>query len=201
MAQWFQGDHSVSRISRQWFDEFVTQSRGELTGYLNRLLRSPDDALEVSQEAYLKVYLALRKSVDKEHSPKALLYKTARNLAISRFRHQRIVQRSMLAITVSQELQTESRSPEQQASKSEDLRALLLAINQLPPKCRKVMLLRMFQDLSQKEIAEQLGIAVSTVEKHIAKALHSCRDTMRKTMQTDVDEAKSNFPLPRSVSL
>jgi len=191
----------VSRISRQWFDEFVTQSRGELTGYLNRLLRSPDDALEVSQEAYLKVYLALRKSVDKEHSPKALLYKTARNLAISRFRHQRIVQRSMLAITVSQELQTESRSPEQQASKSEDLRALLLAINQLPPKCRKVMLLRMFQDLSQKEIAEQLGIAVSTVEKHIAKALHSCRDTMRKTMQTDVDEAKSNFPLPRSVSL
>lgn len=191
----------MSRISRQWFDEFVTQSRGELTGYLNRLLRSPDDALEVSQEAYLKVYLALRKSVDKEHSPKALLYKTARNLAISRFRHQRIVQRSMLAITVSQELQTESRSPEQQASKSEDLRALLLAINQLPPKCRKVMLLRMFQDLSQKEIAEQLGIAVSTVEKHIAKALHSCRDTMRKTMQTDVDEAKSNFPLPRSVSL
>ncbi len=201
MAQWFQGDHSVSRISRQWFDEFVTQSRGELTGYLNRLLRSPDDALEVSQEAYLKVYLALRKSVDKEHSPKALLYKTARNLAISRLRHQQIVQRSMLAITVSQELQTESRSPEQQASKSEDLRALLLAINQLPPKCRKVMLLRMFQDLSQKEIAEQLGIAVSTVEKHIAKALHSCRDTMRKTMQTDVDEAKSNFPLPRSVSL
>ena len=174
-------------FSRQWFDTFVAESRGELTSYLNRMLRSSDDALEVSQEAYLKVFLALRKRGDRDHCPKALLYTTARNLAISRLRHQKIIDRTTLAVTVSQELQTERRSPEQHASSSEDMQALLLVVNQLPPKCRKVMLLRMLEGLSQKEIAVRLDIAVSTVEKHLAKALHSSRDTMAKLQRADVE--------------
>ena len=185
----------MSKVSGQWFDEFVAESRGELTGYLKRILRSSDDALEVSQEAYLKVYLALQKNAAREHSPKALLYATARNLAISRLRHQKVVDRSVLAVTVSQELQTERRSPEQHASSSEDLRALLQVVNQLPPKCRKVLLLRMLEGLSQKEIAARLGIAVSTVEKHLAKALHCSRDAMaelkRASRQKDVAPAPS----------
>lgn len=185
----------MARVSRQWFDDFVTESRGELTGFLNRMLRSPDDALEVSQEAYLKVFLALRKHEDKDHCPKALLYKTARNLAISRLRHEQVVHRSMLAVTVSQELQTERRTPEQQASKSEDIRALFFVINQLPRKCRKVMLLRMLHGLSQKEIAERLDIAVSTVEKHIAKGLHRCRDAMQETLPADADRRESKRAL------
>jgi len=179
----------VSRVSRQWFDEFVAESRGELNGYLGRLLRSTDDALEVSQEAYLKVFLALRRHEDREHCPKALLYTTARNLAISRLRHQKIVERSALAVTVNQELQAERRSPEQHASKNEDMRALLLVINRLPPKCRKVMLLRMLEGLSQKEIAERLDIAVSTVEKHLAKALHNSRNAMADLKQAADDQS------------
>ena len=186
----------MSRVSRQWFDQFVANSHGELIGYLIRMLRSPDDALEVSQEAYLKVFLALRKHQDRDHCPKALLYTAARNLAISRLRHQQIVDRSLLAVTVSQELQSERRSPEQTASKHQDLRALLRVVNQLPPKCRKVLMLRMGQDLSQKEIAEHLGIAVRTVEKHLAKALHSCRDRLKKQAQSNLDAPATQVRAP-----
>ena len=67
------------------------------------------------------------------------------------------------------------------------MRALMLVVNQLPPKCRKVMLLRMLEGLSQKEIAARLGIAVSTVEKHLAKALHNSRDAMAKIKQLDAE--------------
>jgi RNA polymerase sigma factor (sigma-70 family) len=174
------GGSCMSRVSRQWFDEFVTGSRDELTGYLNHMLRSKDDALEVSQEAYFKVFLALRKHPDRDHCPKALLYTTARNLAISRLRHQRIVSTAAPALLVDQQLKTELKSPEQHASTSEDLRSLLWVINQLPPKCRKVLLLRMIDGLSQKEIAKRLDIAVSTVEKHLAKGLHCSTDAMRR---------------------
>lgn len=187
------------RVSRRWFDEFVAESRGELTGYLNRMLRSKDDALEVSQEAYLKVFLALRKHQDRDHCPKALLYTTARNLAISRLRHQQIVDRCALAVTVSQELQSECRSPEQHASKNEDMQALLLVVNQLPPKCRRVMLLRMLEGLSQKEIAARLDIAVSTVEKHLAKALHSSRDAMSRLKQPEDEVLAREVAVARSV--
>jgi len=151
------------------------------------MLRSGDDALEVSQEAYLKVFIALRRNKSREHNPKALLYTTARNLAISRLRHQRIVDNSVLAVTVNQELQLERRSPEHHAGKNEDFRMLLLVINQLPRKCRKVMLLRMVEGLSQKEIATRLDIAVSTVEKHLAKGLHKSRLAMRKLRDAVVE--------------
>lgn len=174
----------ADRKTGQWFDEFVTESHGELTGYLRRLLRSRDDAQEVAQEAYLKVFIALQKHGNREHSPNALLYTTARNLAISRLRHRKVIDHSVLAVEVSQELQTERRSPEQHASRNQDMRALLLVVNQLPPKCRKVLLLRMLHGLSQKEIAARLDIAVSTVEKHLAKALHGCRNAMAQLKQS-----------------
>ena len=178
----------VSRaIADEWYDEFVVESRGELLGYLRRLLNSSDDAQEVAQEAYLKVFVALRTHRNREHAPKALLYTTARNLALSRLRHRKVVDHSARAVEVCQELQMGRRSPEQHASSSQDMRALLLVVNQLPPKCRTVLLLRMLEGLSQKEIAARVGIAVSTVEKHLAKALHRCRDRMAELRQPAVD--------------
>lgn len=170
----------MSQVSRQWFDRFVAETRSQLTAHLRHLLSSPDDALEVSQEAYLKVYCVLRTRSEVEHAPKALLYTTARNLAISRLRHQKVAYKSAQALIVNQELRARSTTAEQDASKHESFVSLLAVINSLPPKCRTVMLLRIKEGLSQKEIAQRLGIAVSTVEKHLAKGLHLCRIAMRE---------------------
>lgn len=170
----------LARFSRSWFDQFVVATRDELVGYLLRMLRSRDDAREVSQEAYLKLFIALRSHPERDHTPKALLYATARNLAISRIRHQQIVDKSVVAVTVNEEMHADRQSPERHARNSEDLRSLLSIVNQLPPRCRKVLMLRLVDGLSQKEIASTLGIAVSTVEKHLAKALHNSSRAMCK---------------------
>ena len=45
---------------------------------------------------------------------------------------------------------------------------------QLTPQCHEVYLLRKVQSLSHKEIASEMGIAVSTVEKHLMKAVEQC---------------------------
>jgi RNA polymerase sigma-70 factor (ECF subfamily) len=192
----------LTRYSRSWFDEFVVATRDELVCYLLKMLRSRDDAREVSQEAYLKIFVALRSHPERDHSPKALLYTTARNLAISRIRHQQLVDRSVVAVTVNQEIHARMQSPEKHASTSEDLRSLLLIVNQLSPKCRKVLMLRLVEGLSQKEIASALDIAVSTVEKHLAKALHhSCR-AMREYQQAEVTTNNDAEPvLAREASL
>lgn len=44
-------------------------------------------------------------------------------------------------------------------------------IDKLPPKCRSVFLLSRIQEMSYKEISCKLGISISTVEKHMSKAL------------------------------
>jgi RNA polymerase sigma-70 factor (ECF subfamily) len=62
-------------------------------------------------------------------------------------------------------------SPERRTSAHQELRRLAEAIDQLPPKCRETIWLRRVDDLSQKEVAEKLGIAQKTVEKHVMKGM------------------------------
>jgi RNA polymerase sigma-70 factor (ECF subfamily) len=54
------------------------------------------------------------------------------------------------------------------------------AVAALPSQCRKVLVLKKIEGLSQREIAIRLGIAESTVEKHLAKALLLTRDYMAR---------------------
>ncbi|MHA7111669.1 RNA polymerase sigma-70 factor [Sunxiuqinia elliptica] len=49
------------------------------------------------------------------------------------------------------------------------------AIEELPEKCREVFILSRFQNKRNKDIAEELGISVKMVEKHITKALRYIR--------------------------
>lgn len=175
----------LPEVSREWFDGFVAATRSELTGYLRQILNSTEDALEVSQEAYLKTYVTLRSRSDQDHAPKALLYTTARNLAISRLRHQKIIDRENVAMVVSQELHVDRATAEQGATSREKLCALMAVLNTLPPKCRSVMLLRLAEGMSQKDIAKRLGIATSTVEKHLAKGLQLSRAAMRELRAPD----------------
>lgn len=58
--------------------------------------------------------------------------------------------------------------------------ALHEAIDQLPEKCRLVFSLSRFEQMSHKEIAEQLGISVKTIENQITKAMRYLREAMFK---------------------
>ena len=164
--------------SKEWFDDLVEQTSGGLARYVDRILVSPDDTQEVLQEAYLKIFLALRKSGPEENYPVALLYTTAKNIAISRLRHQSVVLRSAGAVAIAEELRIERATVEQQLSASERLNSLLLVVNRLPPKCREVFVLRWIHGMRQRDIGEKLGISVSTVEKHLAKGLRHCKTMM-----------------------
>lgn len=160
------------------FETLVLGTRLKLAGYLRRYLSSPDDIQDVLQEAYLNVYCALRGNSETQHSPSALLYTTARNLAISRLRHRQVVARASPAVTVSEELRRDTHSVEQQVAASERRRYLLEVVNSLPPRCRDVFVLRLIDGLSQRAIGERLQISVSTVEKHLARGLRLCKARM-----------------------
>ena len=193
--------------SNKWFDELVNNTKGGLTRYVGRMVSSPEDVQDVVQEAYLKVFMALRTSNLDGHSPVALLYRTARNLAISRLRHISVVSRSATVVAVVEELRSDRVTIEQAASASQEMDTVLRVVNRLPPKCRDVFVLRWIHGLSQIRIGEQLGISVSTVEKHLAKGLKICKSEFQciaqssTALSTESEDQASNPQQPGRAAL
>ena len=59
-------------------------------------------------------------------------------------------------------------------------RELAYSVKALPDKCRQVFVLNEFANLNHKSISLQLGISVSTVEKHLAKAFSILRNKLAR---------------------
>ncbi len=151
--------------------EFVRLYRATLAPlrrYLTRFLGDPDEAQDIAHDAYLRVYSA--EAHRPAEKPQALLYTTARNLAINRLKRRH---RSPVTLDPATSAAAASREPGvvQQVIARQELQALEHAIAELPPGCRAVLLLRKVEMLSHQEIATRLGIAISTVEKQHARAL------------------------------
>jgi RNA polymerase sigma-70 factor (ECF subfamily) len=62
-------------------------------------------------------------------------------------------------------------SPEQRASARQELSRLAQAFDRLPPQCRRVVWMRKVEGISQKQVAERLGISEGAVEKQITKGV------------------------------
>ena len=146
---------------RRDFAGFYRATLTPLRRYLARLLGNSTEAQDVAQDAYLRVYPKME-----DHSavnPEAVLYTTARRLAINQLKRRQIG-----PFSLSEARPDIAASPlpgvAQEVMARQELSDLEQAIAQLPEGCRTVLLLRKIDLLSHREIAQRLGIAVSTVE-------------------------------------
>ena len=159
-----------------------------LRRYLARLLGNATEAQDVAHDAYLRVYPSVTEHL--ADRPEALLYVTARRLAINRLRRRSIspLSREPLNLDTAASL---GPGVEQQVMARQELDLLQRAIAELPPGCRAVLLLRKVELLSHREIADRLGIAISTVEKQHARALRLLRAALPTDNAGQTEEATS----------
>lgn len=99
---------------------------------------------------------------------KHYLFRIARNILIDDARRNAVVSFDYVADIESLQIDC---STESGLSARDELRHVQNAIDGLPPQCRRVFLRRRVHELSLGEIAEEMGLSVSTVEKHLAKAV------------------------------
>lgn len=154
------------------FGAFYRSTVAPLRRYLSRLLGNAPEAQDVAHDAYLRVYPAINDR--SAQRPEALLYVTARRLAINRLKRRSI---SPLSPEGGALETTAAQTPgvTQQVMARQELELLQNAVANLPEGCRQVLLLRKVELLSHREIADRLGIAISTVEKQHARALRLLR--------------------------
>jgi RNA polymerase sigma-70 factor (ECF subfamily) len=150
------------------FGAFYRATLVPLRRYLARLLGNGHEAQDVAHDAYMRVFPTVAQQ--KAEQPEALLYVTARRLAINRLKRRSISPLTPEGISL-ETAASANPGVTQQVMARQELQMLQQAIAGLPEGCRTVLLLRKVELLSHREIAERLGIAVSTVEKQHARAL------------------------------
>lgn len=154
-----------------WFEREVKPHESMLKGYLHRwaVVSDIDDLV---QETYLRVIRA--RAEGRVQSTRGLLFATARNAALDLFRRRATAKTSSMTEIDCSRVLDEKRDTSEAISRQQEIDLLREAIQDLPDRCRAILLLRKFENLSHKEIAERLGIKVHTVEAQLTKALHRC---------------------------
>ena len=155
-----------------------------LERFLARKLDNPADAAEVAQETFLRLYRV--DNPDQLDNARAFLFQVASNLAVDQLRRRQLHYRFLRseshepAQDGSLEQSSDIASPEQILSSREKLDRVYRAIDRLPEKCRQAFLLHRSKGLSYSDIARELGVSVSSVEKYILEALKACRAELAK---------------------
>lgn len=159
-----------------WFKREILVHEHLLVNFLSRSWRRPQEIDDLRQEIYVKAYEAARAS--RPHSPKAFLFIVARHLVIDRIRRARVISIESVGDFDESTVSMDELSPERRLDARQQLKRLAEALNALPPKCRQVIWMRRIDELSQKEVAERLGVSVRTVESHALKGMHLLADSL-----------------------
>jgi RNA polymerase sigma factor (sigma-70 family) len=81
-------------------------------------------------------------------------------------------------------------SPEDRVSARQELQRMQAALDQLPPRCREVIILRRVYGFSQREVAIKMGIKEETVENQVMKGMRMLADTISDRRGTLIAGAK-----------
>ncbi|MBV7534970.1 sigma-70 family RNA polymerase sigma factor [Duganella sp. sic0402] len=160
----------------------ITHYYRELLNFCLRKVRDPHAAADLAQESYVRV-LTMERAGQQVLEPRALLKKVALHLKIDMDRRADI--RRHDDIDALGEAETPAApahlQPEQAYASSQAAEAYIKAIEQLPERCREAYSMYVFDDLSNREIAERMGISLSMVNQYIGRgklACAACRTAM-----------------------
>ena len=143
---------------------------GRFISFTERIIHDREAAKDLVQEQFMKIWL-LRNHLDENKSIRNYLYVLTKRAILNYLRDLKKTERI-----------DESKAGEELCQPGFDvdtqelLKSLFLKIDSLPEQEKKVMILSRKEGLSNKEIAERLGLSIRTVERHITLALKKMRN-------------------------
>ena len=159
--------------NEQSFEQAFHMHYAVLCGYANKLLKDLDEAEEIVQETFYKIW-EKREQLEITISFKAYVFRAVHNACLNYLKHQKV--RKAYADHV--EANHEEAANHDPAEQNELEQHVVEALDALPEKCREVFELSRFEGLKYKEIAERLEISEKTVENQMGKAFKILREKL-----------------------
>jgi RNA polymerase sigma-70 factor (ECF subfamily) len=156
-------------ILDEWFSREILPLEPVIVEYLSRYWGSENEIEDLRQEVFVKVYESARNEIPA--APRQFVIQTAQNTLFIRQRRDKVIPIGSLADLDALNSESDELSPERRTAAMQEVERLQVALDNLPSRCREVVVLRRVQGLSQREVARQLGIEEATVEQHLAKGL------------------------------
>jgi RNA polymerase sigma-70 factor (ECF subfamily) len=157
-----------------WVVTEVQPHRPALRAWLLARFPTLPDVDDVVQDALARVLRA--REAGPIRSTRALLFTTARNLALDAVRRQQVVRFEPITDSTDSSVLADGADVVAIVSKQQELELLTKAIQSLPARCREILTLRTAYGCTQKEIARKLGVSESTVEKQTALGIRLCAE-------------------------
>jgi len=170
-------------------NDLMERHAAKLFHYLIRSLQDEDDAADLAQETFAKVYHN-RAKFDPGQKFTTWLYAIANNLVRDRYRwrtrHPQVsldMENEETNASLKETLRTEGPAPDEQLQTKESAAAVRKAIAALPEELRQPLILAVYQHLPQADIAEILNCSVKAVETRIYRARHQLRTSLAELRQ------------------
>jgi RNA polymerase sigma-70 factor (ECF subfamily) len=163
---------NLLRFDDQTFEQLFKTHYRELHAYAGVMLRDEDMAEEIVQGMFLRFW-EKRELLNIQTSLRAYLYKCVHNDSMNYMKHQKIKTKyqDFAAYTMNNE-----HEPASSRVELTELQVKLQeALNDIPEQCRTIFQMSRFEELKYREIAEQLGLSIKTVENQMGKALKILR--------------------------
>lgn len=159
------------------FDEVVRRYQRRVYSTALRIVRRHDLADDVTQEAFLRAHRALA-SYDRGRPFGPWICRIAANLAINHVRSPEAREEALDEAALDRSPAAASDGPLDAILEKEARSVLEEAVGRLPAEQRAVFVLRTFEDLSYKEIAEALDLSVGTVMSRLSRAREKLRGAL-----------------------
>jgi RNA polymerase sigma-70 factor (ECF subfamily) len=159
------------------FQVLFTRYQGRIYNYVYRMVGDADEAQDLTQDSFVKAYQALQRG-DVPLNPPAWLYCIASRTCLDALRRRRLIRwlpLDKLGGRRRAARRDACESPESHLLRAEERAHVQQALDRLPPRYRMVLLLREYEGLSYKEIAEATGDSLDTVKVTLHRARERCR--------------------------
>jgi RNA polymerase sigma-70 factor (ECF subfamily) len=150
------------------YEQLYLDHHGWLVGLLRRRLNNAADAVDLAHDAFLRLLVRPRE-FDSFEGARAYLSTMARGLCADLWRRREVEQAYLEALAA----QPEGHAPssEQQAAITETLLEIDAVLARLPEKAARAFVMAMVLEMTDREVAAELGVSDRMVRKYVARAM------------------------------